>query len=175
MTTRTGGPFLVRAARAEDAPALCDILNRIIEIGGTTAHETPYSPAAFDAAYISGPAALSCLLAAAPGGDILGFQTLSKDASLDADWADIGTFTRREPPRPGVGRKLFEETRARLGDLGVVAVNAQIRADNAGGLAYYEKMGFSTYRVIPDAPLKSGARVDRICKVFRPAPGLTAL
>jgi hypothetical protein len=48
----------------------------------------------------------------------------------------------------------------------ILAVNATIRADNHSGLPYYEKMGFTTYKIVEAAPLKNGTPVDRICKKY---------
>jgi hypothetical protein len=46
-------------------------------------------------------------------------------------------------------------------------INATIRADNTGGLAYYAKMGFETYGITKDVPLLDGTPVDRINKRFQ--------
>ena len=43
-----------------------------------------------------------------------------------------------------------------------VRLNAALRADNVGGIAYYEKMGFSSWKIDKGVPLKSGRPVDRI-------------
>ena len=41
-----------------------------------------------------------------------------------------------------------------------------IRADHAGGLAFYTRQGFVDYAVAAGAPLRNGARVDRVIKRF---------
>jgi ribosomal protein S18 acetylase RimI-like enzyme len=71
-----------------------------------------------------------------------------------------------EPKTPGVGTALFAASRTLAADLGVVAINATIRADNRGGLAYYEKMGFRTYRTLEAVKLQDGRAVDRILKRY---------
>lgn len=159
--------FTIRPAISADADALRAILNRIIAIGGTTAHETPMSLAEFDDHYVSGPDVLSCLMAETEDGVALGFQALVRNPDLAADWGDIATFTEREPRRPGVGSALFEATRQAARDLGLVAINATIRADNYAGIPYYEKMGFQNYAVAEAVPLLDGTPVDRVKKVFR--------
>ena len=53
----------VRPARPDDAPALCAFLNEIIRIGGTTAHQTPFTPESFVAHYLAGPGFVSCFVA----------------------------------------------------------------------------------------------------------------
>ena len=50
--------------------------------------------------------------------------------------------------------------------LGLTSINACIRADNVGGLAFYSKQGFQDHSVDKDVPLKDGTRVDRVNKRF---------
>ena len=157
----------IRPATAHDAAPLCAILNRIIAIGGTTAFETPLSPAQFDAAFLSGDDYVLCLMAETAGGEALGFQSLVAKLDLPAGWADIATFTQREPRTPGVGAALFEATKRAARGLGLAAINATIRADNYTGIPYYEKMGFETWRVAQAVPLRDGTPVDRVSKVYR--------
>jgi L-amino acid N-acyltransferase YncA len=163
----TDSDLRIRPTTAADAEALRQILNRIIAIGGTTAHETPMSLAEFDDHYVSGGDVLSCLMAETGGGVALGFQAVVRNPELAADWGDIATFTEREPRRPGVGAALFEATQRATRDLGLAAINATIRADNYAGIPYYEKMGFRTYSVAAAIPLLDGTPVDRVKKVFR--------
>ena len=159
--------FSIRPATPGDVAALSAILNRIIEIGGTTAFEIPLSPAEFETLFVTGPEVLGCLMAETPGGEALGFQWLGRKASLPAGWADIATFTRREPRVPGVGAALFDATKAAARALGLTAINATIRADNYAGIPFYEKMGFLTYAVEPGVPLEDGTPVDRVSKAYR--------
>lgn len=159
--------LLVRPARLEDAPALCELLNAIIRIGGTTAHETPLEVETFAGQFLRGAGCLGCLVAEdASGGPSLGFQALERHDGLPEGWADIATFARPEPKRPGVGRALFAATAERARGLGLTAINATIRADNAGGLAYYARMGFQDYAVARGVPLADGTPVDRISRRY---------
>ena len=64
----------------------------------------------------------------------------------------------------GVGTALFAETRARARALGLRAIDATIRADNAGGLAFYDRLGFVDHGVVPGVPLKDGTPIDRRTK-----------
>lgn len=163
----TADPDLrIRPASADDAGPLCRILNRIIAIGGTTAFETPFSPAQFDDHFLRGADYILCLMAETAAGEALGFQSLLRDAGLPSGWADIATFTQREPRRPGVGAALFEATERAARDLGLLAINATIRADNYAGIPFYEKMGFQTYSVAKAVPLNDGTPVDRVSKVY---------
>jgi L-amino acid N-acyltransferase YncA len=152
----------IRPARPEDAPGLAEVLNPIIAAGGTTAMEDPLDPATLADWFICGPHAVMCHVAEAADGTLLGFQALSDYYPLPPGWADIATFTRQTPRRPGVGRALMAATVAQARAAGLVALNATIRADNAGGLAFYARMGFCRYAVSPAEPLRDGTPVDRL-------------
>ncbi|WP_018235220.1 GNAT family N-acetyltransferase [Ensifer sp. BR816] len=156
----------VRPARAEDVPALRAFINEIIKIGGTTAHETPFTDASFTAHFLSGAGFVSCFVAEDADGRPCAFQALERWDGLPEGWADIGTFARPHAKRPGAGTALFAATKAHARNAGFVAINATIRADNIGGLAYYGKMGFVDYKVDKAVPLKDGRTVDRISKRY---------
>lgn len=158
--------MIVRPATAADAPALTDLINEIIAIGGTTAHETPFTPEVFAEHYICGPGAICCHLAAEAAGAALGFQSLDLYPGLGAGWADIGTFVRPAARGTGAGPALFAATCAAARARGIATLNATIRADNALGLAYYSRMGFQDYGRDPDYRLKDGRRVGRISKRY---------
>ncbi len=155
----------IREATTRDAPALAAILNPIVRAGGTTAMEVELSEAEIAEAVVA--RALSCLAAEGAEGRLHGFQTLARHPELPGDWADIATFAGPAPRPSGVGAALFAATRAAAARLGLAAINATIRADNARGLAYYARMGFETYAVAPAVPLADGTPIDRISKRFR--------
>ena len=152
----------IRAANSHDAGHLCEILNRIICAGGSTALETSLSTLELDDHYISGPECFFCFIAEASTGEAVGFQTVVRNAVLDEGWGDIGTFVKQEPRIRGVGAALFAHTVKAARCLGIAAINATIRADNISGLYFYEKLGFRSYRVVRGVPLKDGTPVDRL-------------
>lgn len=154
----------IRPAARADAAELADLINEIIAIGGTTAWETKFTPDFFVEHYIAGEDCLSCFVAQEDR--LYGFQALGRSKELPADWGDIGSFARTRPKMPGVGAALFAATKARARELGLVAINAQIRADNKPGLGFYAKMGFVDYGVKKNVPLKDGTKVDRILKRY---------
>jgi RimJ/RimL family protein N-acetyltransferase len=157
----------VRGAVVGDAPGLCEILNAIIRIGGTTAMEVPLSLAEFISCFLEGERFLSCLVAEDPlTSRQLGFQSLSRHPGLPGDWADIATFAGSEPKVSGVGTALFTQTKHWAGNTDLAAINAAIRADNKAGLAFYEKMGFRNYRIDQGVPLRDGTPVDRVFKRY---------
>ena len=155
----------VREARRDDAVALAELLNAIIARGGTTALEDPYTAERFARAYIHGPDVHCCFVAIDPAtGRLEGYQSLGRSRDLPVGVGDVGTFARLGGAQRGVGSALFAATRARAAQLGLTAINATIRADNAGGLAFYAKQGFQEHSVTPAVPLKDGTLVDRVNK-----------
>ncbi|OOO20004.1 GNAT family N-acetyltransferase [Rhizobium sophoriradicis] len=163
----------IRRAVSADAEELCSLLNEIILAGGTTALETPLTAAEFADWFIDGEFPLVCYVAEHDR-SLVGFQSLSGDPPKG--YADIATFARMSPKISGAGSALFPATRAAAEELGLEFINATIRADNVGGLAYYAKMGFEPYDRLIQVPLLDGRPVDRVKKRFkvdakpRPAP-----
>lgn len=153
----------IRAATPADATALAELLNAIIAIGGTTAHQHPFTPERALAHYVDAPGALTCLVAE-DGGRLLGFQGLESWDGLPAGWVDIGTFVAPDLQRGGVGGALMAATldAARAG--GIATINATIRADNAPGLGFYARHGFVDYAADPDWCLDDGTRVGRVSR-----------
>lgn len=158
--------FTVRPVTSADAPALADLLNAIIRAGGTTALQQEFTPEALDAAYLTGPKVYCCYVADDAGGAAAAFQTLVHDPGLPDDVSDVGTFAALERKQSGAGSALFAATKAHARQLGHSAINATIRADNTGGLAFYAKQGFVDHGVTKDAPLADGTAVDRVHKRF---------
>jgi L-amino acid N-acyltransferase YncA len=70
-------------------------------------------------------------------------------------------------PRRGTGAALFAATRDEARRQGRRAINAAIRADNTGGLAFYGRMGFEDYQIARGVPLKDGTPVDRVRRRYR--------
>lgn len=157
----------VRPVTSADAPDLADLLNAIIARGGTTALEQPFTPERLDEKYLTGPDVLSCVVAVdAESGRLEGFQTLIREDHLPDGWGDIGTFTRVDGIQRGVGSALLAGTVDQARARGLSALNAEIRADNSGGLTFYGKMGFEDYKVDRAIPLSDGTPVDRMHKRY---------
>lgn len=154
----------VRPVRDEDAAELAELLNAIIARGGTTALEESYTAERLAAAYLTGAAVICCFVAQGADGRLVGYQTLGHDPDLPNGWRDIGTFARVEGTQRGVGTALFEATVAYARSIGLAGINATIRADNTGGLAFYGRMGFRDHHVTRGVPLKDGTPVDRVHK-----------
>ncbi|WP_434713966.1 GNAT family N-acetyltransferase (plasmid) [Rhizobium sp. YTUHZ045] len=156
----------IRRAASADAEELCSLLNELILAGGTTALETPLTAAEFADWFIDGEFPLICHVAEHDR-SLAGFQSLSLFGDPPKGYADIATFARMNPKISGVGSALFPATLAAAEELGLEFINATIRADNVGGLAYYTKMGFEPYDRLIQVPLLDGTPVDRIKKRFR--------
>jgi len=155
----------IRQATAADAGELVALLNQIVREGGTTAIEEELTPADFALWFLSGPQCVACHVAVLPDASIAGFQALATHSHLPDGWVDIATFTRR-PRIVGIGSALFPVTRDFAWRSGFTMINATIRADNVGGLAYYAKLGFVDYSVAVGVALSDGTPVDRVSKRY---------
>lgn len=142
--------IFTRLATQEDAGDMCQLLNEIIALGGTTAHRQPFSEAQMIEQHIAHPLSVCCTLAIDDDSkNIIGFQALEwsdpdwvGDDPLPADWAVISTFVAQGSQGKGVGNHLFAPTLKAAKAKGVTAINATIRRENTGGQRYYDKMGF---------------------------------
>jgi L-amino acid N-acyltransferase YncA len=158
----------IRPVRSSDAPALTELMNEIIAQGGTTAFERPFTVEELDAQYLTGPKVISAVVAIDRASQRpQGFQILGDFGHpLPTGWGDIGTYVQVGGKQRGIGSALFGATRAKALERGLIAINATIRSDNAGGLAYYSKQRFEDYAVERAVPLADGTPVDRIYKRY---------
>lgn len=154
-------PLTVRPMQPADVPACVAILNHIIALGGSTAYEAPFTEAAFAADYLDAAPVRNVALA---GDRLVGFQAAF---DIGDGLYSIASFTDRRDPVPGAGRALFDRTLADCRARGGAAILARITADNTGGLAFYSRMGFADWKVVPDDHRRPDGRlVDRIVKRF---------
>jgi ribosomal protein S18 acetylase RimI-like enzyme len=140
--------MLVRSATREDAVGMSLVLGAIAQFTGR--------PRATDVAsvierYLDYPSLIRCSVAVGDAGEILGFQSLILAAqdnpyAVPPGWGIIGTHISPEVHRQGIGAALFRASRAAALNAGIQKIDAYIAADNVGALAYYEAMGFRTYR-----------------------------
>ncbi len=156
----------VRPAVAGDAPQMTTLINEIIAAGGTTANQVPYDVEKMRHHCIN-RSDLVCSHVAISNGRLSGFQYLgwaTDDDSMPDGWAVIATFVGLDRGKMGIGQKLFSATKFAARDAGVKTIDATIRADNVGGLKYYDGLGFTDYAEIPNLPLHDGTPVTRIRK-----------
>lgn len=157
----------VRPVRESDASELSTLLNEIISRGGTTALEEPFTPDALARTLLIGLHVICCFVAVRRAtGQLLGFQVLERSHGPPYDIGDIGTFVRVGLTQRGVGSTLFTATRTEAQRNNLQAISATIRADNIGGNAFYDRIGFVYHSVQHAAPLKDGTPVDRISKLY---------
>ncbi len=155
--------MIVRSGRSSDGQAMIEILQEIVDIGGTTAFEGTV-PATFLEGHLSGTKSGSAVHVAEADGNVIGFQYIEPHPSGTEGLAQIATFAKVGGTQRGIGSALFVKTRVAALALGYDTIDATIRADNAGGLAYYARMGFADHSVRKGQPLSDGSPVDRVSK-----------
>jgi len=157
----------VRIAGQLDARPMADLLNEIIRQGGTTAFTKEVTRDTLLGWFAQAPDQSVWHVAEDANGALLGFQSIEPKAKLPAEACDIATFVQVGQTGLGIGSKLFEATRKAAVAMGYDWINATIRADNSGGLAYYQSRGFEDYARHPNVMLGNGIYVDRISKRFK--------
>jgi len=156
----------VRKAGAMDAREMAELLSAIIDKGGTTAHTgevTRETILEWMTRYIDRSA---WHVAEDDQGQILGFQFLEPHPELPPEACDIATFVKVGQTGLGIGSKLFDASKQAARALDYAWINATIRADNAGGLTYYQSRGFETYLQQRDVALANGQIVNKVNKRY---------
>jgi len=153
----TGIGMEIRDAVDEDVAQMSAFLKELTASGK---RKSPDDEAFVRTYYIEDPGKIRCSVAEEDG-VVLGFQSLKRAEDgnrwgVETGWGIIGTHIRPSAARRGVGRALFAVSRAAAESAGLKSVDATIAADNPEALAYYEAMGFRTYR----------APEGLICKCF---------
>ena len=150
-------PMMIRTTQVADAKPMALLINKIIVIGGTTAYRHAFDEKQIVEHFIASPYGINCAVAV-DGAEIVGFQVLlwsdptwPDDEQLPAGWASIGTYVAPDRQARGIGSQLFAATLAAARAAGVRHIDATIRCENAGGQAYYDRMGFVDYRSSDDA------------------------
>ncbi len=96
----------------------------------------------------------------------MGFQWISTHPDWPTEACDIATFVQVGRTGLGIGSALFSATSDAANQLGYVWINATIRADNTGGLTYYQSRGFRDWHYDEEVALASGQIVDKISKRY---------
>ncbi|NNK15315.1 MAG: GNAT family N-acetyltransferase, partial [Sulfitobacter sp.] len=97
---------------------------------------------------------------------VVGFQWIEPNETLPPEAANIATFVEIGQTGLGIGSALFDATKNAAKELGYVWINANIRADNQGGLIYYQSRGFQDYGTIDGYEMANGQIVDKRLKRF---------
>ncbi len=155
----------VRRAGPLDARPVAELLNGIIAQGGTTALTDPVDAKTI-ARWMARDARATWHVAEDARGALLGFQWIEPHPDLGARVAQIATFARIGHTGLGIGSALFRATVNAARAAGYDWINAEIRADNPGGLAYYQSRGFEDYGRLHRVRMGDGTRVDKVLKRY---------
>lgn len=138
--------LLIRKAQPEDAEAIIDILNPIIESSAYTVLDTPLS-VEFEREYITGfpERGVFCVAERRQDHAILGLQSIEPFATYTHAFDHvgvIGTFVDLSHRREGVGTHLSKTTFEAARREGYEKLFTYVRADNLASLAFHRKLGF---------------------------------
>lgn len=156
----------VRPPLTLDTADMARLLNQIIAAGGTTAIARPVTAQDIAEWIAFDPPRSAWHVAVDADERIVGFQWIEPEASLPPEAANIATFVQIGQTGLGIGSALFEATRTAARALGYLWINANIRADNEGGLIYYQSRGFQDYGVIEGYRMADGQIVDKRLKRY---------
>ena len=156
----------VRPAIALDAASMARLLNAIIVQGGTSAITHTVSGAELAEWMASNDGRAAWHVAVNADEEVVGFQWIEAADYLPPEAAEIATFVQIGQTGLGIGSKLFEATRKAARTIGYKWINANIRADNEGGLIYYQSRGFQDYGRIGTYEMADGHVVDKILKRY---------
>jgi GNAT superfamily N-acetyltransferase len=139
---------LIREAVSTDAAAMSDVLEELVAAGKRSRAADPGFALSH---YIDHPHRLHCFAALDERGRMLGFQSLKvaregNPYETPLGWGIIGTHVRPSAARMGVGSRLFAATLQAAREARLPAIEAYIGEQNGAALAYYETLGFRTYR-----------------------------
>jgi len=155
----------VRRAGPLDATPMAALLNEVIARGGTTALTTPVTRADVLGWMERDPQSI-WHVAEDEAGELLGFQWVDQWDRTARERGHIATFARVGRTGLGIGSALFDATREAARAAGFRVIEAEIRADNSGGLAYYQSRGFEDAGRRNGVLLDDGSVVDKVVKVF---------
>lgn len=156
----------IQKGSAIDLRQTAELLNEIIAIGGSTALITPLSREEISGWLLGDPECSTWHVAMDAEGQVLGFQWIGPFGNLPPEACEIGTFVKAGRMGLGIGSKLFEATKTAAYALGYTWINAEIRADNEGGLAYYQSRGFEDYGRKDGVVLEDGSEVTKVLKRY---------
>lgn len=143
-----GLPVVIRPAIAPDAPGMSRVRRDIVAWNGG---DRPAGREPVLATSIRDPSGLRCSVACDTGGALLGFQSLLRAAAgsphgTRVDRGIIGTHVGPAAHGRGIGRALFAASLEAASQAGLVHIEAQIGAENAGAIGFCDSPGFRTLR-----------------------------
>jgi len=156
----------VRPAMTLDSASMARLLNEIIEVGGTTALVRPVTADDINDWMAAAADRSAWHVAVDTSERVVGFQWVAPHAQLPPMACDIASFVQIGQSGLGIGSSLFTATAKAAKALGYKWINATIRADNAGGLTYYQSRGFRDWARDSAVLLENGQIVDKISKRY---------
>ncbi|MGR3712855.1 MAG: GNAT family N-acetyltransferase [Shimia sp.] len=156
----------IQRGGALDLGQAAELLNEIIKTGGTTALTKPLTRDEMAGWLMDTPDNAIWHIAVDQDGKLLGFQCVGPFGDLPPEACEIATFVKQGRTGLGIGSKLFDATKTWAKAQGFEWINAEIRADNDGGLAYYQSRGFENYKRKEGITLTDGTVVAKVFKRF---------
>jgi len=158
--------WTIRNVQIEDAKAITEILNPIIEAGIHTVLDKPFTVEE-EQDFIANFTEHGIFHIAENPVDkkLSGFQTVEPFASYTKAFDHvglIGTFVGHSTRRQGVASSLFSATFEAMQKLGYEKVFAYVRGDNPTALATYQKHGFEIIGTAKKHAKVNGIYVDEI-------------
>lgn len=154
--------FGLRQAGPADARDIAEMLSRVLASGDTSAIRGPVEAATIRSWMAAAPARSVWMVAEDDRGEILGLQWIEPHTALPPEACSIATFVLPGRQQLGIGSALFAATERAARRLGYAWINATIRADNEGGITYYQSRGFRVWTQEKDVEIAPGRIVDRI-------------
>jgi ribosomal protein S18 acetylase RimI-like enzyme len=156
----------IERAGVFDTRDMAELLNEIIQIGGTTAFLEAITPETIQGWMTRAGDRGTWHIARDDSGKLLGIQWIEPHPVHGPDVAQIASFVQVGQTGLGIGSKLFETTKLAAKAAEYHWIDATIRADNESGLTYYQSRGFETYKRDPNAALSDGRVVGKISKRY---------
>jgi L-amino acid N-acyltransferase YncA len=156
----------IRPVRIEDAEGVIRMLNPLIQSGNHTVLDRIFTVEE-ERSFISSFPERGVFHVAErePGSLIVGFQNVEPFATYTGAFAHvgvIGTYVDQSDHRRGIGRLLFESTRIAAREKGYEKFFAFVRADNAGALSFYKRIGFNCIGVAKHPAKINGKYIDEV-------------
>jgi L-amino acid N-acyltransferase YncA len=156
----------IRRVTENDAPAIVELLNPIIQAGTYSVMDETFTvedQIDFIRSFPEG--GVYHLAIDNGGGGVLGIQDVvpvSPGSQVFGHVGEISTFVALVAQGQGIGRLLSQATFQAARALGFRKLMATIRADNPGALAFYRRQGFEKIGVAREHAYLGGRYVDEV-------------
>lgn len=143
----------IRRAADDDWPRLWPIWHEVVAAGDTYAYDPNTSFAAARASWSGEQPGHETWLAETSDGRALGMYQISPNHDGPGAHVANGSYMVAASARGGgVGRAMVEHSLRRCAEIGFRAIQFNAVAEtNTGAIALYERLGFSTVGIVPEA------------------------